>query len=635
MLSKLKSIAFRFGLPLLAFVLILLIILLVSRFFSLSLDLTTLIIALLIATAWFMGRYPGLLIAAVFESTIVYFQTTPYTAKSAVITFNRLVLFCSIVIFASSRRKAELKLREQRELLRVTLASIGDAVIATDADGKVNFINPTAENLTGWSSEDACEKPLEEVFKIVNEETREIVESPFTTVIKEGAIVGLANHTVLISKTGEETPIEDSGAPIKDWEGKIIGTVIVFHDVTERRRIEKEREALLKSEQLARSEAERAGLLKDEFLATVSHELRTPLNAILGWSGMLKKGDLEENNVRHALSIIERNAHAQAEIIADILDVSRIITGKLQLHTYSLNLASIIRRAFETLQPAALAKSIEIKLNLDENSGEVIGDSDRLQQIIWNLLSNAVKFTPEGGKIEISLKNVGVNVELKVSDNGIGIEKEFLPFIFERFRQLDSSITRTHGGLGLGLSIVRHLVEMHGGTVTAESAGLNQGSIFTIHLPLADDFRTFESPFASDEKFYQTDKEETVDLPDLHGNSILLVDDDEDTLEILRFVLEKAGAEIRVATSVADALEIFQNWKPSAIISDIGMPIEDGYSFIRCLREQGETIPAAALSAYARNEDRTQALAAGFQTHISKPVSPDKLVTAVAELIKK
>lgn len=634
MLNKLKSIAFRFGVPLAAFVLILLTTIFISRFLSFSLDLTSLIIALLIATAWFMGRNPGLLIAIVFEATLIYFQSTPYTTKSAVITFNRLVLFCSIVLFASSRRKAEMNLREQRELLRVTLASIGDAVIATGSDGKINFINPAAENLTGWNSKDACEKPLEEVFKILNEDTRKIVESPFTAVIKEGATVGLANHTILISKSGEETPIEDSGAPIKDTNGKIAGVVIVFHDVTERRRIEKEREELLKSEQLARREAERAGILKDEFLATVSHELRTPLNAILGWSAMISKGDLEEASVLHALNVIKRNAHAQAEIISDILDVSRIITGKLQLQPQPLNLTPIVHGAVETLQPAALAKSIEINLRLDENAGEIIGDKDRLQQIIWNLLSNAVKFTPEGGTIGISLKKSDARIELKVSDNGIGIEKQFLPFIFERFRQLDSSITRTHGGLGLGLSIVRHLVEMHGGTVKAESAGLNQGTIFTIQLPLADNFRIPESTLLSVENSYQTDGHEKIDTPDLRGCCVLLVDDDADTLEILRFILEKTGAEIRTAASVAAALEIFQNWKPSVIISDIGMPVEDGYSFIRRLREQGETIPAAALSAYTRNEDQAQALAAGFQAHISKPVSPYKLITIVAELIK-
>lgn len=634
MLSKLKSIAFRFGMPLAAFVSILLITILISRFLSFSLDLTSLIIALLIATAWFMGRNPGLLIAVVFEATLIYFQTTPYTGKSALITFNRLLLFCSIVIFASSRRKAETTLREQRELLRVTLASIGDAVIATDTTGKINFINPTAEKLTGWSSEDACHKSLEEVFKIINEETRQPVESPFTEIIREGVTVNLANHTILISKSGIETPIEDSGAPIKDSNGKVIGVVIVFHDVSDRRRIEKEREELLKSEQAARNEAEHAGLLKDEFLATVSHELRTPLNAILGWSAMLSKGDLEENSVRHALKIIERNAHSQSEIIGDILDVSRIITGKLHLETYPLNLAPIVRAAVKTLEIAALAKSIKIELDLDENAGEIVGDSNRLQQIVWNLLSNAVKFTPEGGTIKIRLKNIGESAELKVCDNGIGIEKDFLPFVFERFRQMDSSITRRQGGLGLGLSIVRHLVEMHGGTVTVESAGANQGAIFTLHFPLADEVRAFESPLSSGKKSHQTD-EEKGDMPDLQGDCILLVDDDVDTLEILRFILEKAGAETRTATSVDAALKIFQEWKPSAIVSDLGMPVEDGYSLIRRLRKQGETVPAAALSAYTRNEDRTQALDAGFQTHISKPVTPHNFVKIVAELIKK
>jgi PAS domain S-box-containing protein len=440
--KKILSVAWRYLLPVIAFALILFIPNLTQRFFGFSLDLTLLIILLLIATAWYLGRGPGLLVAAVFEATLDYFSTAPYTTKSVVITVNRLVLFLSIVLFASSRRSAEKRLREQHELLQVTLSSIGDAVIAADIDGKVSFINPTAEALTGWTMAQAAGKPLSEIFPIINEDTRETVESPFAAVVEKGVVVGLANHTALINRDGREIPVEDSGAPIRDASGKIIGVIIVFHDVSERRRVEKERVRLLAFEQSARAEAETAGRLKDEFLATVSHELRTPLSAILGWAAMLKNSKMEEETLKNALEVIERNARAQAEIIDDILDVSRIITGKLHIESSPVEPAPIIRHAVETLRPAALAKSINLEASLDENGALVLGDSDRLRQIIWNLVSNAIKFTPAGGDVKINLTQVASRVEIKVSDNGAGISEKFLPYVFERFRQNDASTTR-------------------------------------------------------------------------------------------------------------------------------------------------------------------------------------------------
>ncbi len=319
-----------------------------------------LIIGVMIASAWYGGRGPGLLIAVLLELTLDYFYTRPYNFQYAVIVFNRLVLFVSLVLFASSRRKAERQLQKQREWLRVTLSSIGDAVIATDIKGSVNFINPTAEALTGWTEAESADKPFDEVFHIINEETRELVESPFSAVKRRGTVVGLANHSILITKDGREIPIEDSGAPIKDDAGKMIGVIVVFHDVSERRRAEQEREQLLIREQVARGEAEAANRLKDEFLATVSHELRTPLNAILGWASLFNRGTLEEGMVRNALAVIERNARAQAQIIDDILDVSRIITGKLRINPQPLDLAPIIQTAIEALRPAAAAKLITV-----------------------------------------------------------------------------------------------------------------------------------------------------------------------------------------------------------------------------------------------------------------------------------
>lgn len=491
---KIKSIAFRFGLPLLAFAVILLISTAFKRAFSLSFDLTLLLIALLIATAWYLGRAPGIFIALAFEASLLYFSPPQMTGRAVFITVNRLALFISLALFASARRSAERKLTEQRELLHVTLESIGDAVIATDADGRISFINPTAQNLTGWKSAEVVGKPLDEVFRIVSEQTREPVESPFTSVMREGLTVGLANHTLLLGKDGAEIPIEDSGAPIRDADGRIVGVIIVFHDVSQRRRAEREREALFESEQAARREAETAGRLKDEFLATVSHELRTPLSVILGWATMLKQNRVEDADAKKALEVIERNAKAQGEIIGDLLDISQIVTGKLSLEKERVGIAPLIRATVEALLPHAATKSISLtSCATDENAGFVIGDAARLRQIIWNLVSNAVKFTPEGGRVEIRTTRADNFLEITVSDSGIGIDAEFLPFIFDKFRQGDASITRPHGGLGIGLSIVRHLVRLHGGEISAQSAGAHQGATFIVRLPLAENGSIVES----------------------------------------------------------------------------------------------------------------------------------------------
>jgi PAS domain S-box-containing protein len=483
--KKIFSATWRYGLALGGFALILLISFAVRHFFSFNLDLTTLIIAVMIASAWYLGRGPGLLVALAFEVTLDYFSTAPYTTRYSIIVFNRLVLFVSLVLFASSRREAEKRLREQREWLRVSLKSIGDAVIATDIRGSVNFINPTAEALTGWTLSEAVNKPLEEVFRLVNEETRQPAENVFTVVKREGIVVGLANHTLLIAKDGREIPIEDSGAPIKDQSGRMIGVIVVFHDVSERRRTEQERVELLKREQAARSEAEAASRLKDEFLATVSHELRTPLTAIVGWSSMLRTNSFSAESTARALETIERNAKAQTQIVEDLLDVSRIITGKLQINSRPVEFAPTVEAAVATMRPAAEAKGITLQVSIDHAAGLVFGDPDRLQQIIWNLVSNAIKFTPENGQIEVRLERVDSYFELSVRDNGIGIDRQFLPYVFERFRQADSSTTRRHGGMGLGLAIVRHLVELQGGTVSAASEGAGRGAKFTVRLPPA------------------------------------------------------------------------------------------------------------------------------------------------------
>jgi PAS domain S-box-containing protein len=425
-------------------------------------------------------------------------------------------------------------------------------------------------------------------------------------------------------------------------EGKVIGTLTIIEDVTERVARENELEAqlqarsiLLASEKLARTEAERANHLKDEFLATISHELRNPLNAILGWSNMLRSGKLAEANITRAIETIHRNAKAQSQLISDLLDVSRIISGKLRLDIRIIDLLAVVNAAIDSIRPAADAKGIRLHFMLDPAAGPISGDADRLQQIVWNLLTNAIKFTPKGGRIQVLVKRINSHVEIEVSDSGAGISTEFLPFVFDRFRQADASTTRLHGGLGLGLSIVRQLVELHGGTAKVSSEGEGKGATFTIVLP----FVSVISPQHEPAGFHPTVSDEEApleDLPSLQGLKVLVVDDEEDTRELIREVLRDCGSEVITARSVAEALAALETHRPDILISDLGMPDEDGYSLISKIRalppERGGKTPAAALTAYARTEDRMRILRAGFQFHLPKPVDSAELVTVVASL---
>jgi len=424
-------------------------------------------------------------------------------------------------------------------------------------------------------------------------------------------------------------------------DGRVIGTLTIIEDVTERVAREAELQAqieartrLLASEKLARSEAERANRLKDEFLATISHELRNPLNAIMGWAHMLRLGKLNDANAERAVETIYRNAKSQSQLIADLLDVSRIISGKLRLDVRTVDLIHIINAAIDSIRPAADAKGIRLQTLLDSSAGPISGDADRLQQIVWNLLTNAVKFTPKGGKIQIKLHRVDSHVEILVSDSGVGISKEFLPYVFDRFRQADASTTRIHGGLGLGLSIVRQLVDLHGGSVTVESEGDGKGATFTITLPFVGVIGNQEA-----ESGIPAHGDEIVafeGLPSLRGLKVLVVDDEADTRELIREVLKECGSEVIMCRSAAEALDALEQHKPDILISDLGMPDEDGYSLISKIRslpqERGGQIPAAALTAYARAEDRMRVLRSGFQFHLPKPVDSAELVTVVASL---
>ncbi|HWA74421.1 MAG TPA: PAS domain S-box protein [Polyangiaceae bacterium] len=693
-----------------------------------------------------------------------------------------------------------------RAWLATTLRSIGDAVITTDTAGRVTLMNAVAEELTGWSESQARGRPLDEVFPIFSEKTRERCENPVEKVLREGKVVGLANHTVLRSRAGVETPIDDSAAPIRDTKGALFGVVLVFRDVTAEKRHHARRDFLARAgaaltssldyrstlasvaqfavpelsdwctvlllepgeaeprqvamahadpaklqfarelaeryppdpnaptgahhvirtgrselytvvppallersarddehlrlihelrlhsamivpllgrertlgaltfihaesgrryseedltfaeefartaalaienalalrqaeearvqEQRLRREADIANKAKDDFLATVSHELRTPLNAILGWASALRRRQ-PPPDLDQPLAIIERNARRQARLIEDVLDISRIISGKLTLHQGPTNLSEVVQNAMESVGPAAEAKQIRIRVKLDVDV-TITADGDRLQQVVWNLLSNAVKFTPHAGEVSIRTHREGSDICICVSDTGEGITSDALPVIFEPFRQADASTTRRHGGLGLGLAIVRQLVAAHGGTVRAESEGPGKGAKFVVALPAQ-----IVVTSVPEQNIPATSSIEnaTAVLPSLAGLSVLVVDDEPDALDIAAHILRERGAQVTTAGSAAQALDALDRTRADVIVSDIAMPEMDGFTFIRKLRAmpapRGGRTPALALTAYARKEDAQRAFNAGYQMHASKPIDPSQLVTMVANL---
>jgi PAS domain S-box-containing protein len=690
---------------------------------------------------------------------------------------------------------------EARRWFAVTLRSIGDAVIATDPDGRVTFVNAVAERLTGWRDDEARGRNLDEVFCILSEQTRKAAESPVAKVLREGKVVGLANHTVLRSKDGKESPIDDSAAPILDEGGRLFGVVLVFRDVTGEKREQVRRdfmaragEALVSSldyrttlstvahlavpeladwcsveivetagkppqqvavahvdpakmhfarelgeryppnpdapmgapevirtgksqlyseipptllearaqdaehlriirdlklesamvvplkghvrtlgamtfvyaesgrryseadlafaedfarraamalenamamkevedararEHRLRGEAEIANRAKDEFLATVSHELRTPLNAILGWTLTLR-GRKQEPEVDRPLAIIERNARAQTKLIEDVLDVSRIISGKLVLNLGSTSLAEAVEASIETVTPAAAAKRIAISASVEDRSLTIVADMERLQQVVWNLLTNAVKFTPKDGEVSLRAYREGSEICISVRDTGEGIRPEALPLVFEPFQQADASTTRRHGGLGLGLAIVKHIVTAHGGTVHADSDGEGKGATFVVRLPARSAVPALGA---------RATPAGARPSPRLDGLRILVIDDEEDARMLVAAVLCEQGADVHVAGSAADALEKLALVRPDVVVSDIGMPLMDGYSLIQKIRALppalGGRTPAVALTAYARAEDAQRAFAAGYQMHVAKPIEPSHLATVVANL---
>ena len=403
-------------------------------------------------------------------------------------------------------------------------------------------------------------------------------------------------------------------------------------DITERKRLDEERKQLLDIERTARVESERTSRMKDEFLATLSHELRTPLNAILGWTQLLKRDQQDPEMLSEAISVIERNVRLQTQLIEDLLDMSRIISGNVRLDLQRVELSEIIEVAMEGVKPTAETKGVKLEKVIDPLVGLVSGDPGRLQQVLWNLLTNAIKFTPKGGKVRVLAEAKQSHMEISVSDNGEGINRDFLPHLFERFSQAEGSAKRKHRGLGLGLSIVKSLVEMHGGTVRAYSHGEGQGATFTIHLPLHAPKSSEVAENPPNPRMSLSDLSVGCERPNLRGLKVLVVEDEVDASEIIKRFLIECEALAAVADSAAEALKLLITFKPDVIVSDIGMPQKDGYEFLSDVRKQGLTTPAVALSAYVREDDRIRSAQSGYQMHLAKPVEPAELLAVIASL---
>ncbi|HEY2465367.1 MAG TPA: ATP-binding protein [Steroidobacteraceae bacterium] len=532
-----------------------------------------------------------------------------------------------------------------RALLAAIVQSSEDAIVSKTLEGIVTSWNESAERLFGFTAQEMFGESITRIIpKQLQHEEVEILAK-----IRRGERIE-RYETTRVRKDGQTVEISLTVSPVRDSNNRIVGAAKIAHDITPRRRAErqlKEREAelsklvverdeLLTSERAARSDAERLSHMKDEFLATLSHELRTPLQAIQGWATLLRARKSAGEDYDRGLEAIERNARVQTQIVSDLLDMSRIISGKVHLEVQSLLLHEVVNNAIEAVRQSAAAKDIRIHAILDSKVGSVRGDSNRLQQVFWNLLSNAIKFTAKGGRVHVVLERVNSHVELSIEDNGIGIRPDFLPYVFDRFRQADAAITRRYGGLGLGLSIVKHLVELHGGIVRVKSPGENQGSTFIVTLPISF-VRESQQP-TSRHSAIIGEAVEAIELPELKDVRVLIVDDEVDGRILLARILEERGARPLCASSAEEGLDALSREHFDVLLSDIGMPDTDGYDLIREVRRldqlRSRPIPAVAITAYARAEDRQRSLLAGFHMHLSKPVEARELIASIAGLLR-
>ena len=505
------------------------------------------------------------------------------------------------------------------------VASSEDAIISKNLEGTIVTWNRAAERMFGYAAAEIIGRSI----RLIVPPDRQAEEDHVLATVARGDSV---EHfeTIRQRKDGTFVPISLTVSPIRDTSGRVIGASKIARDISDRVQADEERQRLL---EIARS----ASHLKDDFLATLSHELRTPLSAIVGYIRLMQSGLLPADKHGQAVETISRNATSLTQIVEDVLDVSRIVSGKLRLNVQSVELAEIVREAIATMQPAAEAKSIRVDLMLDPVATQVSGDPDRLRQVLWNLFSNGVKFTPRGGHVQIRLERVNSHVEVTVADNGIGIPSEFLPHLFERFTQADSGVSRMHGGLGLGLAISRHLVELQGGRISAHSPGPGLGSTFCVELPI----RSIGAHVSSQVRLHPTTpgNDGPLHIPLLSGVRILVVDDDRDALTLAREILEKTGAIVITADSGADALDKLQSSGANVLIADLGMPGMNGFDLIERIRGAEDIgirdIPAAALTAFARSEDRARALRLGFELHLAKPIEPGELMAAAAALARR
>lgn len=552
------------------------------------------------------------------------------------------ILKSKVGVFVELSQKT-LKIERQAEKLAAMNAQIGESeerfrclsscspigIFLSDIEGKCTYSNPRYQSITGIELAETLGYGW---LQSLHPDDKERVSSQWrnTTISQQE----YADEFRFQTREGNTRWVHLRSSPMLSDRGTPIGFVGTVEDITGRKQAEEARAAMLR-EQVARQQAEAANRMKDEFLATLSHELRTPLNSILGWARLLRTRNFDVETTAKALETIERNSKLQAQLIEDILDVSRIVRGKLRLTLCPVNLASAIEAAIDAVTPQAEAKKVHLQTELDPSISQIIGDPNRLQQIVWNLLTNAIKFTPEGGKVEVKLQSAGAWAEIKVMDTGIGINREFLPYVFDRFRQADGKTTRAYGGLGLGLAIVRHLVELHGGSVKAESAGEGMGATFTVKLPLKIENSKLKECLSSKLKI-QTSKLLHSPIPALKGLRVLVVNDDSEVRELVSVVLEESGAKVTAVASTEEAIKMLQQLPVDISIVDIDMPREDGYSPIRQIGKMnatlGKLMPVLALTAYAREEDRQNSLEAGFQAYLSKPVDANALILAVATL---